>query len=701
MQGQKPILSTMSLRHAGSLKVEDNNDEDFGPFPKVWHRGMMLAGPTLNRQSTSTFPSSRLSETPATSRPTLNRQATNITVQSRVSDNTGSKTTGSKSHATRGSPLISLRSPGGEMSFHEEPSSEKTGFRHWVKEFVMSQNFEMFAGIAILSNFIVIILETNARATMSEEERDSEGFKRASQTLALCGKINLVFLSFYAAECLTRLFALRKGFFHSKWNIFDMSIVIVGLGGELLEIAFGSLADSNMEVLQVLRNLRMLRLLRAARVIISFKELYALIIGMSGCLRTLVWAAALLFLMLTMWSIVAVEYLHGYVADLTRQGFYDDCKYCSLSFSNIMYANLTFFQIVSGDGWTELATPLIMNHPWTAIIFVGVIFSMVFGMLNLVTAVIVDTAVQARESDVMHMAAQKEHERRIAWRNFASLCIGMDLDEDGRITLEELRRGTEEILELNAQLSAMGVEWHDLQMVFEMFDDKQIGKIPINEFVNHLYKMQTHEHKTTHVFVKHYVEDIRKHVICLRKMSEEWSRQSSKDFAKEPEVEPKSAQSEPRIPPSSIVDGIESPTESSQFALGLPSIALPVPPVYAVGDDKLDSGVKLPRMKPSSPDELESRAQKLCKSPSPQPQITIQPSISEDDLEIGQCIEIDNAVDQYYRGGLDHGFPVLRTMPCNDRAQQNVPASHGCPMPTLLDSHHRWSSDRSRSAKSD
>merc|ERR1712007_294743 len=101
-----------------------------------------------------------------------------------------------------------------------------------------------------------------------------------------------------------------------------------------------------MEFFQVLRNLRMLRLLRAARVIISFKELYSLIVGMSGCLKTLVWAIGLLFLMLTMWSIVAVEYLHGYVADLSRQGFYDDCTYCSQAFSNIMYANLTFFQII-------------------------------------------------------------------------------------------------------------------------------------------------------------------------------------------------------------------------------------------------------------------------------------------------------------------------------------------------------------------
>merc|ERR1711904_710832 len=99
------------------------------------------------------------------------------------------------------------------------------------------------------------------------------------------------------------------------------------MGGEILEVALGSAGSTNMEHFQILRSMRMLRLLRAARVIISFKELYSLIVGMSSCLRTLVWAAALVFLMLTMWSIIAVEFLHPYVSDLARNGLYDDCTY--------------------------------------------------------------------------------------------------------------------------------------------------------------------------------------------------------------------------------------------------------------------------------------------------------------------------------------------------------------------------------------
>merc|ERR1711977_407655 len=136
-----------------------------------------------------------------------------------------------------------------------------------------------------------------------------------------------------------------------------------------------------------------------------------------------------------------------------------------------------------------------------------------------------------------------EYERKSALKNVANLVTGMDTDRDGNITLAELRRGTEQIPELNAQLRAMGVEWSDLRMIFDMFDQDDTGKIPIGDFVRHLYKMQTHEHKTTHVFVKHYVEDIRKHVLCLRKLSEEWSRSSSKDLSKEPEMEPKNLES--------------------------------------------------------------------------------------------------------------------------------------------------------------
>jgi hypothetical protein len=406
-----------------------------------------------------------------------------------------------------------------------------------------------------------------------------------------------------------------------------------------------------------------------------------------------------------MWSIIAVEYLHPYVVDLSRNGFYDDCTYCSQSFSNIMYANLTFFQIVSGDGWSDLARPLITNHPWTAALFVGVIFTMVFGMLNLITAVIVDTAAQARESDVMHMAAQKEYERKYAWENVANICVGMDTDNDGNITLDELKRATKEIPELSAQLSVMGVEFSDLQMVFDLLDDECNGKIPIGDFVNQMYKMQTHEHRTTHVFVKHYVEDIRKHVKMMAKISEEWSRQNSDDLAKEPETEPKN-ESPPWLPllPSALEDKEEA-THSSGVNEGLssPDVAV-LPQEEFEKETGLASSIELHaaplQVKSWDPDEWDNHAKKKVESSPPRMVPQSSTCNSENDLEIGHFMEddlgIDNAISQYQ----NNAFPVLSTAAKTNFAEQLIrtqdnteqrleQSKHGSLWPTLLDKNRQ------------
>jgi len=627
------------------------------------------------------------------SRAKLNRQSTRLSACSYKTSN-----------GTHRKSKISLRTPNGEVEIRESNDSD-TSFRNQVKRFIMGQNFEMFAGFVILGNFIAIIVETDARATTMSEPADSEDYKKASGMLASCDSANFAFLLFYSAECLVRIYALRKAFFGSKWNIFDMIIVVLGIVGEVLGVVFGGL-DTSVEGsdFQVLRSLRMLRLLRAARVVISFKELYSLICGMSSCLRTLVWAAALVFLMLTMWSIVAVEYLQTYVADLAKKGFYDDCTYCSESFSNIMYANLTFFQIVSGDGWTDLARPLIMHHPWTAALFVGVIFTMVFGMLNLITAVIVDTAAQAREADIMHMAAQKEYERKFAWENVARICVEMDADEDGNITFDELKKGIKDIPELSAQLSVMGVESYELQLVFDMLDEQKHGKIPIDDFVNHLYKMQTHEQSMTHVFV----EDIRKHVKMMAKLSEEWnsSRQSSEELVKEPETEPKNSESPPwmqnlpqLLPQDSIVKPLRRDLDSSGDTFGSP----PTNDIKGLPPMERQSGISL-----NLPNNKGMRA---CNSDQGEAQIMesgdnlssgvskgtehLCTCSSEDDLE-GQWTGIDDAISQYTQ---KNAFPVLANVPRSNFAQQlsewqgNVEqqsqlSSHSSTLPSLLSKHH-------------
>merc|ERR1719316_1371820 len=97
---------------------------------------------------------------------------------------------------------------------------------------------------------------------------------------------------------------------------------------------------------------------------------------------------------------------------MAHEGLYDQCSWCSNAFASVLASDLTLFQIVSGDGWSIVARPLIEKHPWTAIIFVGVIFTFAFGFLNILVAVMVENAAAGRQKDIKRLVKQKEEARK-------------------------------------------------------------------------------------------------------------------------------------------------------------------------------------------------------------------------------------------------------------------------------------------------
>ena len=54
-----------------------------------------------------------------------------------------------------------------------------------------------------------------------------------------------------------------------------------------------------------------------------------------------------------------------------------------------MDANLLLFKtVIAGDSWGQLAVPVIRAYPYTALLFVGAYLTIVFGVLNLIVAVV-------------------------------------------------------------------------------------------------------------------------------------------------------------------------------------------------------------------------------------------------------------------------------------------------------------------------
>eukprot|EP00746_Dinoflagellata_sp_MGD_P011978 gnl/MRDRNA2_/MRDRNA2_125337_c0_seq1.p1 gnl/MRDRNA2_/MRDRNA2_125337_c0~~gnl/MRDRNA2_/MRDRNA2_125337_c0_seq1.p1 ORF type:complete len:685 (-),score=103.36 gnl/MRDRNA2_/MRDRNA2_125337_c0_seq1:127-2181(-) len=338
---------------------------------------------------------------------------------------------------------------------------------------------ECFVGFIVLLNFVFIIMETDINV---DGQRTPEWLQIA----------NSCFVIFYSLEISTRFYVQRSLFWRFGSNIFDLFIVLVAIIGE-------ALSSSDVDNLGMMRTFRLLRVLRAIRVMESFRELWFLVRDAVACARTLFWAFILLLLLLSMWSVFAVELLQPRAQEL-------DCESCSSAYSSVMQANLTFFGLVTyGEGWEDLALPLINKHPWTAVIFLGVTFSMMFGFLNIVLATMVENAAHGRQADVAEVAKSRATSRAKEEQDLLRICSKLDTDSNELISLEEMIAAIDTVPEFRDILRTMDVGVEEMECIFNIIDADQSGSVSYSEFANHLWKLRNAERTPLLMMVKHYV----------------------------------------------------------------------------------------------------------------------------------------------------------------------------------------------------
>lgn len=200
-----------------------------------------------------------------------------------------------------------------------------------------------------------------------------------------------------------------------------------------------------------------------------------------------------------------VEILNPLLQELqAASGTFDECGMrCQRSMTSVMEANLLLFQtVIAGDGWGEIAVPLIQAYPGSAIIFMGSSLTLVFGVLNLIVAVVVDTFADARQNDVQNLAEEMEDEIQHDRKTLAKLFSRIDADGSGQVTLEELIEGARRDSDFQSRLRVMDIDENDLQMLFEMIDLDGSGAIEAQEFIGPLSRW-AHDSKTAPRFIKY------------------------------------------------------------------------------------------------------------------------------------------------------------------------------------------------------
>jgi voltage-gated sodium channel len=214
-----------------------------------------------------------------------------------------------------------------------------------VRTFVESVRFERAITTLIIANAITLGLETSPTAVA-----------RVGNWLYLTDRTAL---GVFVVELLLRFFAYGSRFFRDPWRVFDAAIV-----GIALLPASGAFS--------VLRALRVLRVLRLVSLVPSMRGVVgALLTALPGMASIL----GLMALVLYVSAVLATKLFREIAPDL---------------FGDLGASLFTLFQVMTVEGWPDIARPVMAQSPHAWVFFVSYLLIATFMVLNLFIAVVVN-----------------------------------------------------------------------------------------------------------------------------------------------------------------------------------------------------------------------------------------------------------------------------------------------------------------------
>jgi len=363
--------------------------------------------------------------------------------------------------------------------------SQDKRWRSRLRKFTMSRAFHLLTAMLILTNSVLIGVEVQ----YTTRNGDTANF----------WVIQLVFSSLFLIEMVLRLGAEGLLFFQSElwaWNCFDLFLVLLSMLELLIDLVSSSGSSSipfETSNLRIARFVRIIRSVRIARVVEMLGALRTLVTSLVCTLKTLAWALLLLVMFIYVAGVVFTQAAYDHLREIDshdQEGHLSRSVLLRQYWGSLGTSMITLFQAISGGvDWDLAARPLEGVHWIWMVLFIAFIAFTTFAVLNVITAVFCQAAIDSAEHDkdmVLHsmIANKKMYEEQIH-----RLFMDIDRDGSGFITLTELEYRMEDE-RVKAYLTSLGIDSHDAWTIFKFLDVDGTHRVSFEQFVSGLLRLK-------------------------------------------------------------------------------------------------------------------------------------------------------------------------------------------------------------------
>eukprot|EP00927_Polykrikos_kofoidii_P027942 TRINITY_DN2446_c0_g1_i2.p1 TRINITY_DN2446_c0_g1~~TRINITY_DN2446_c0_g1_i2.p1 ORF type:complete len:724 (-),score=124.84 TRINITY_DN2446_c0_g1_i2:87-2258(-) len=365
---------------------------------------------------------------------------------------------------------------------------ERNHWRVFVSKLLRHPAFDQCIGVVILIDGCLLGLQA----------QDASVPMLAKSTKQIFEVIVYLLRGIFMVELMLRFFGdTVRGALQSAWTRFDSILVVFSV----VEIILGSM-DQKLGPITILRIFRLARLARAARLMIQFRTLWLLVSGLRASFMTVMWTFVLILSIGFIFAIVGMEVIPLRTASSVRpipilyeeSGEIDDFstnyqRVALKNFGSMDDALLTLLQILTLDSIAAIYRPLVMESPsgigWFNIFyFLGYIFFVSIALMNLVTAVMVEGALQQANADRDSARAHEEQRKRNLMPKLRDMFMTLDEDGSGEVSMQEIENAPKSLTDELKNIT----HTEDLTEIFALLDDDDSGSVQVDEFLEGIFK---------------------------------------------------------------------------------------------------------------------------------------------------------------------------------------------------------------------